>query len=71
MDQNNIHPLIVGLIEMLPPPDTVWPINEQEKWLEAAKSIIDLLYHETSYDNQTSSPSDMPQGPGGVIRLGK
>jgi hypothetical protein len=46
------HPLIVGLIMTLPPPDSDWPIEQQRKWLQAAASIFDLIYN----DNTPADP---------------
>lgn len=38
------HPLITGLIQALPAPGTEWDDEGRTRWLNAAKSIIDLLY---------------------------
>jgi hypothetical protein len=38
------HPLIAGLLERLPEPDTVWSIEGRAAWLEAAASVFKLIY---------------------------
>jgi hypothetical protein len=37
-------PLFQGLINRLPKPDDLWPLEERAKWLRTAASIFDLLY---------------------------
>jgi hypothetical protein len=36
--------LIRGLIERLPKPDEIWPLDERAKWLRTASSIFALVY---------------------------
>jgi hypothetical protein len=36
--------LIRGLVERLPKPDGVWPLDDRAKWLRTAASIFDLVY---------------------------
>jgi hypothetical protein len=38
------YPLIDGLIKLLPPADTRWPIETRQKWLQLAAVIFDLVY---------------------------
>jgi hypothetical protein len=37
-------PLFQGLIDRLPKPDDLWPLEERARWLRTAASIFDLLY---------------------------
>jgi hypothetical protein len=39
--------LLRGLVDRLPKPDGIWPLDERAKWLRTAVSIFDLVY-ETS-----------------------
>lgn len=39
-----IDRLIRGLVDLLPKPDTVWPIEDRVKWLRLAAGIFDLGY---------------------------
>lgn len=41
---SELHPLILGLIERLPPSDSVWPTQEREKWMRLAESIFSMMY---------------------------
>jgi hypothetical protein len=36
--------LIRGLVERLPQPDSIWPLDDRAKWLRTATSIFDLVY---------------------------
>ncbi len=36
--------LIQGLMERLPKPNGVWPLDDRAKWLKTAVSIFDLVY---------------------------
>jgi len=36
--------LIRGLVERLPKPNGIWPLDERAKWLRTAASIFDLVY---------------------------
>jgi hypothetical protein len=37
-------PLIQGLINRLPEPDSVWSLNDRIKWLRTAANIFGLIY---------------------------
>ena len=37
-------PLIQGLMERLPKPDTVWSLDDRGRWLRAAAVIFSLIY---------------------------
>ena len=36
--------LIRGLVDRLPKPNGIWPLDERAKWLRTAASIFDLVY---------------------------
>lgn len=36
--------LVQGLIDRLPKPESVWPLNDRAKWLRTADSIFNLVY---------------------------
>ena len=36
--------LIRGLVERLPKPDSIWPLDDRVKWLRTAAGIFDLVY---------------------------
>ncbi len=38
------HPFIQGLLQTLPPANTEWDSADQQKWLDAAKTIFGLIY---------------------------
>ena len=37
-------PLIQGLLNRLPEPDSTWPLNDRVKWLRTAANIFGLIY---------------------------
>lgn len=40
--QRGIDNLIRGLVELLPKPDGIWPLDDRAKWLRLAADIFDL-----------------------------
>ena len=36
--------LIQGLVDRLPKPNGIWPVDDRAKWLRTAASIFDLVY---------------------------
>lgn len=38
------HPLLEGLWRTLPPPGAQWSAARRERWLAAARNILDLIY---------------------------
>jgi len=42
--RSNLHPLIQGLIQELPPPNAAFPKSKQEDWLELARVTFRLIY---------------------------
>jgi hypothetical protein len=45
-------PLIQGLVQRLPAPDTVWSLDERAKWLRTAASIFDLVYTDSERERR-------------------
>jgi hypothetical protein len=39
-----IDNLVRGLVDLLPRPDGIWPLDERAKWLRLAAGIFDLGY---------------------------
>ncbi len=44
------HPVIDGLIQMLPEPGTVWSASKREGWLNAWKAVLPMLYQDEPED---------------------
>ena len=42
----NLHPFIVGLLDTLPEPASVWPKPDRQKWLQTAENIFSLIYQD-------------------------
>jgi hypothetical protein len=42
-----VHPLVLGLIQSLPPPGTRWSPEQRARWLKVAEHCVALLYHDT------------------------
>ena len=51
-------PLIQALVDKLPKPNTVWPIDDRAKWLKAAAMAFNLIY-KTSEREEQRSPSEL------------
>ena len=43
---SDLHPFFRGLLEALPEPGLEWASANRERWLETARNIFALLYHE-------------------------
>ena len=43
-DAAELHPLISGLLETLPPPEAEWPNERRQQWLKTAEHIFGLIY---------------------------
>jgi hypothetical protein len=43
-DRGRSDLLIQGLVERLPKPNGIWPLDDRAKWLRTAASIFDLVY---------------------------
>lgn len=56
-------PLIQGLIDRLPHPDSVWLPSERAKWLRTAESIFDLVYKLGDADREVSHLSSTNSRP--------
>ena len=44
MTDKSLDPLIQGLVNRLPEPDSVWSLNDRIKWLRTAANIFGLIY---------------------------
>src|ERR671919_3117593 len=42
--ERGIDSLIRGLVDLLPKPDSIWPVDDRAKWLRLAAGIFDLGY---------------------------
>ena len=49
-------PLIRALVDKLPKPNTIWPIDDRAKWLKAVAMAFNLIY-KTSEREEQQSPS--------------
>jgi hypothetical protein len=44
-DADKIHdPLIQGLVDRLPEPDSIWSLDDRVRWLRTAANIFALIY---------------------------
>ena len=43
-------PLIQALVDKLPKPNTIWPIDDRAKWLKAAAMAFNLICTAASYN---------------------
>jgi len=41
---SDLHPFIRGLLETLPPPESIWPSDKRTQWLKTAENIFGLIY---------------------------
>jgi len=44
MTDKSLDPLIQGLVNRLPEPDSIWSLNDRIKWLRTAANIFGLIY---------------------------
>ena len=51
-------PLIQALVDKLPKPNTIWPIDDRAKWLKAAAMAFNLIY-KTGEREEQPSPSEL------------
>jgi len=47
-------PLIRALVDKLPKPNTIWPIDDRAKWLKAAAMAFNLIYRANEREEQQS-----------------
>ena len=47
-------PLIQALVDKLPKPSTIWPIDDRAKWLKAAAMAFNLIYRTNEREEQQS-----------------
>src|SRR5262245_57387376 len=48
-------PLLQALIDKLPKPNTIWPIDDRAKWLKAAAMAFNLIYRTNELEEQPSA----------------
>lgn len=41
-----VHPLIATMVNMLPHPEMIWDKGGQDRWIEALRAVLRLVYHE-------------------------
>jgi hypothetical protein len=41
---DDIHPAILGILKILPPPGAEWPVRQRVKWLSGLNNVLDLIY---------------------------
>lgn len=59
-----IDNLVLGLVDLLPKPDGVWPLDDRAKWLRLAAGIFDLGYKVgDGEDRQLSIAVVKPEAP--------
>ena len=51
-------PLIQALVDKLPKPNAIWPIDDRARWLKAAAMAFNLIY-KTSEREEQQSPSEL------------
>jgi len=51
-------PLIQALVDKLPKPNAIWPIDDRAKWFKAAAMAFNLIY-KTSEREERQSPSEL------------
>lgn len=54
--------MIDALVDMLPPPDSVWPVDERKRWLDAMAAVLILSYGLDCDVRTTIEPAE-PEGP--------
>ena len=47
-------PLIQALVDKLPKPNTIWPIDDRARWLKAAAMAFNLIYKTRECEEQQS-----------------
>jgi hypothetical protein len=51
-DRGTADPLIRGLVDRLPKPNAVWPLEERTKWLRTAASVFGLIYKDEDVEQR-------------------
>ena len=71
--QPGVDNLIRGLVDMVPNPDSIWPLDDRAKWLRLAAGIFDLGYKagdgETQDDQHCGCQTGNPVIGDVVVRL--
>jgi hypothetical protein len=61
-DPSTTDLLIRGLVDRLPKPNAIWPLDERIKWLCTAASIFDLIYRQPDADTLDLGTAAKPDG---------
>jgi hypothetical protein len=48
-------PLLRGLVDRLPKPNSTWPLDDRAKWLRTAAGIFDLVYKSSDGEHREIS----------------
>jgi hypothetical protein len=51
-ETGTVDPLIRGLVDRLPKPNAVWPLEERTKWLRTAASVFGLIYKDVDAEQR-------------------
>jgi hypothetical protein len=62
-------PLIQALVDKLPKPNTIWPIDDRAKWLKAAAMAFNLVYS-TGEGEKSGSEQKPEQTPSALKSVG-
>jgi hypothetical protein len=62
-------PLIQALVDKLPKPNTVWPIDDRAKWLKAAAMAFNLIYKNIEGERYGFQPK-LQQAPANLKSVG-
>lgn len=73
MKTHKTPPLLLALIDELPPPSSEWPVEKRARWLETAVAAMALLYGgdpddiEIAFAEPTRNP-DPPNDIGSIVQ---
>lgn len=64
-DLQPVHPLIVGMVQILPPAGVIWPKEKRAQWIAAITSCLELLYNDEPVDRQQARAAVLATAEGG------
>ena len=59
-------PLIQALLDKLPKPNTIWPIDDRAKWLKAAAMAFNLIYK--TCERETTGLQQTPEQAATILK---
>lgn len=62
VEEMELHPIIKGLVQKIPPAETEWSTEDRAKWLQAAAKIFDLFYLDSDANKGTIKVELLPKG---------